>query len=233
MAGEISDMNRLLILIFLVLIIGSCSIKIPPGSYSTAPPISMSGAVHMAGIDLTLEENGRFQFNHWSDDAPPTIGIGRYKIVGRKLKLIFENAEFTNSEYATKEIECAEKDTQMVNFIITEKNGDPLVGVNIYNKEIDFGTISQIDGVGRISLPKESVQRKFQLHYLGFEDMFIEFSGQKCYDIDIIMKEKIDQLNKEHAKTIKIKKEGDQFYIKMEGWKSYSRIFLKKSKTIN
>ena len=143
---------------------------------------------------------------------------------------LFENLKINKSGYVLHEIECTKQDSQTVNFKISEKKGTPLIGVSIYNVEDDSqGTISLIDGIGHITLTKKPQNRIFQLHYMGYEDLKVTFEGNKCYDIDIILKENIEQLNRSIIKAGKLKREGDQLFIKLHTWKEYSKIYLRTS----
>jgi len=221
-------MFKYLNLLIAILVITGCSFKIPPGTYSTAPPPSKSGGFYQAGRDLTLTENGRFQYKGWSDDAPVTKGHGGYVIFGNNLFLLFENSTNPNVGYTFEEIPCTKQDSQEVNFKFRHTSGEPLIGVTIYNKnDHSQGTLSQIDGIGQIIMLKKQGKKVFVPNYIGFEAMEIEFEGDKCFDINITINEKNNKLQLGHAKIVKLKKEGDQLFIKMPIWKDYSEIYLK------
>ena len=217
-------MNKLFNLLILLLIITGCSFKIPPGTYST------SNGPSFAGRDLTLTDNGRFQYSQWTDDYHPTIGHGAYIIVGKYLLLLFENANIPKSNYSIKEIPCVEQDTQIVNFKIRSTSGEPLLGVSIYNKnDHSQGTMTtSLEGIGQVSLPKKPGKKIFVPHYGFIEPMEIEFDGDKCLDIDITLKEKVDHLQRGHFKAALLKREGDQLFWKMSYWsRKYSKIYLR------
>ena len=215
-------MNKFFSLIILVFLAGGCSFKIPPGNYTTASGPSF------AGYDFTFKENGRFQYSFWTDDGPPDIGHGGFIIIGNNILFLFENVKTIESGYVLNEIECTKQDSQVVNFKISDKIGKPLIAVSIYNKEDHTqGTITQIDGVGQITLLKEPRNRMFQLHYMGYEDLIIKFEGNKCFDIDIILKENIDLLKRGDVKAAKLKREGDQLFIKLHTWRDYNKIYLR------
>lgn len=201
-----------------------CSFKLPPGNYSTASGPSFGS------YDFTFKENGRFRYHFSTDDGPPDTGHGGYIIIGNNLLLLFENGKTINSGYILHEKECIKQDTQIVNFKISEKIGEPLIGVSIYNiDDHTQGAVSQIDGSAQFTLLKEPKPKAFQFHYTGFEDFVVEFDGGKCFDIEIILKGKVDQLKRGDFKAAKLKREGDQLFIKLHTWKDYSKIYLREN----
>ena len=211
----------------LLLLLTGCSIKIPTGTYTTAAPPS-SGRFSLAGHDLTLTDNGRFQYAQWSDDAPTTRGHGGYAIVGNNLFLLFENSANPSDGYTMKEFPCTKQDSQVVNFKFVQASGKPLIGVTTYNKnDPSQGTLSQMNGIGQISMPKTQDKKVFVTNYIGYKGMEIEFDGDQCYDIDISIHEKSKKLQLGHAKVIKLKKAGDQLSIKMPIWKNYKEVYLR------
>jgi hypothetical protein len=219
-------MCKYIFLFTFVGLVSSCGFKIPAGTYTTAAPFE-SGGVWLAGTDFTFTQNGRFQYRFWTDDGPPDIGHGGFIIIGNNILFLFENAQTNNSAYVLNEIECTKQDSQVVNFKITDKTGYPLIAVSIYNTEDHQGTITKLDGIGQITLLKEPKNRTIQLHYLGYEDLAIKFNGNKCFDIDIILRENIDHLKRGDVKVAKLKREGDQLFIKLHTWRDYSKIFKK------
>jgi len=220
-------MNKLLIFLVSISLFSSCSFKIPAGTYTTAPPPS-SGNFAFAGHDLTLTENGRFQFRFWSDDGAPLQGHGGYVIFGKNLFLLFENSSKTKAGYIKNEIACTSLDSQLVNFKINEINDSPLIGVSIYNRDDHTqGTISHLDGTGHLILPKVSNKRTFELHYMGYDQMEIEIEGDVCLDLEISMNEKMEKLQLGDIRIAKLKRKGDQFYIKMQNWREFNEIYLR------
>lgn len=216
--------HKYVIVLLVAILFYGCSFKIPAGTYSTANGPSF------ASRTLTLTDNGRFQFRQSTDDYHPTIGHGGYVIVGKYLFLLFENANIPKSGYSIKEIPCTEQDSQIVNFKISNTSGKPMLGVSIYNKhDYSQGTMtSSLDGVGQVSLPKTSDKKIFVPHYGFIEPMEIEFDGDKCLDIDIVLKQKIDHLERGRFMIGLLKREGDQLFWKMPYWsRKYSKIYLR------
>jgi len=222
-------MSRLFNLAFLLFIITGCSFKIPPGKYTTAPPPE-SGIFAFGGQNLTLTENGRFQYKHWSDDSAPTIGHGGYVVVGNYLMLVFENADIPESRYILQEIECTKQDSQVVNFLLRKPSGEPIPFVSIYNKDDSSqGTMTLMDGEGQVTMLKSSEKKVFIPHHMFLEDMEIKFAGDKCFDIEITIRDETEHLQLGHAKAIKLKREGEQLYIKMPIWKDFDKIYLREN----
>ncbi len=216
-------MNNLYSLFISLWLVSGCSFKIPHGKYTTASGPSF------ASYNFTFKENGRFIYNFSSDDGPPEIGQGSYVTIGKNLLLFFENVKSGDSEYFKNEINCTVQDSQDLNFKITETRGSPLIGVSIYNIDHDSqGTISQLDGMGQLRILKETNNRVFQLHYMGYEGLIVEVDGSKCFDIDIRLKEKIDRHARFEIKVAQLKREGGKMLIKMNNWQDFVTLYPRK-----
>ena len=55
---------------------------------------------------------------------------------------------------------------------VVEKNGDPLIGVSVFNRECKKGTTTDLDGRFEITLP--SSVKKLTFSYIGFQPLEID-----------------------------------------------------------
>ena len=160
------------------------------------------------------------------DDAPPTMGHGGFVTLNNYMILVFENAPEHPSIFYLKEVPCMVADSQNVNFILGNTSGEPLPFVSIYIKDdTSQGTMSGIDGIGQMAMLKSSTNKTFVTHYIRHEPLEIEIEGDKCYEIEATLKEEIDRLQLGNAKILKVKKEENQWFIKMHTWKKFRKIY--------
>ena len=70
---------------------------------------------------------------------------------------------------------------QLVSGIVTDSDGQPLIGVNVYAENITTGTSTDVDGVYQLSLPGEVTAIVFS--YTGFTDQVVEINGRTTINV--------------------------------------------------
>lgn len=176
---------HLLLLSFSVMTI-CCSFKLPPGKYNTT-----SGPT-FANSQFTFTEDGRFTYALSTDDGRPTSGHGGYIVLGNRLFMLFENTKKVKSGFNVNHISCTQKDSQTVNFKVTNTLGKPIIGVAIYNKKNENEyTFTNKSGEARFVAPLLDTTRNIIITYLMLETMEIEIPGNTCMEIEVVLNENI------------------------------------------
>jgi len=70
-----------------------------------------------------------------------------------------------------------------LNGVVTDPNGEPLIGVNIIAENTTFGTVTDIDGSYQLSVPGET--QKLVFSYTGYIAQTIEINGRSTIDLSM------------------------------------------------
>ncbi|MEM9650419.1 MAG: hypothetical protein AAF969_18240 [Bacteroidota bacterium] len=209
-------MNTKTLLFLLSVLTCGCGVKIPPGHYTN------TNGPSFGGTDIILKENGRFHYRSWSDDSAPSIGQGGYVTRAGYLFLMFENMHEPKNGYSIKEIEFTNVDSQDAYFTILNPAREPIPAVSFYyDQDSSFGTISQIDGKGQLSMPKTKENKTLVPHYVGIAPLEIIIPSDKCVKLEVILSFNIDRLQLGEHLLYNIKKEEDQYKFKLHYRKNY------------
>jgi len=78
----------------------------------------------------------------------------------------------------------AQKNTENISGKVLDKQGQPIIGVNIMIPGTSTGTITNVDGLWTLSVPASATKLKFS--YIGFQDQIVTIGNSRVYDITMI-----------------------------------------------
>lgn len=208
----------------------SCAFKIQSGTYTTTDPENTSG-ISFVSENITLTENGRFSYSFSTDDGPGCRGIGGYVVLINWLILVFENSDVGESKILKKEVPCMKQDSQVIDFFVSNINKEPIIAATIYNpNHQNQGAFSNMQGLATLTLPKSDSTLVLKTNLIMHDQVEFEIDGNKCYFIDVILKDKTTILELGKTKFFKLKKEEGQLFMKNSNGKDYFKVYKKENR---
>ena len=94
----------------------------------------------------------------------------------------------------TKEVDEVRNVTQqnkrIIKGVVTDENGEPLIGVSVLVKGTTTGTITDMDGIYSLEVPEDGV---LEFSYIGYQKISLSIAGRTSFNVT--MKEDALQLN--------------------------------------
>lgn len=88
------------------------------------------------------------------------------------------------SKSENRVIATVQQDKRLIKGIVTDENGDPLIGVSVLVKGSTVGTITDIDGNYSIEVPERGT---LEFSYIGYKRVSLPTSGRSSFNV--VMKE--------------------------------------------
>jgi len=149
----------------------------------------------------TIEQESEFSFFYRDKDVDVNKSVtlkADKELISEILDKIFKGQDIaytiTDRHIVLFKDEFSGQDTTkrfMVTGIVTERTGEPMVGVNIVVKGTLNGTITDPDGKYSITVPSD--QSILVFSFLGYESQEVMVGGKR--NIDIVMNEEIQSLD--------------------------------------
>lgn len=119
------------------------------------------------------------------------------------LSYVIRNNNIIISKRKSEPVKLIEKNQITVTGTVTDKEGMPMLGVNITVNGTDMGTITDADGKYSINVPDDNAVLSFS--YVGFEAMQVAIAGQSV--INVTLTESAGTLDEIVVTALGIKKE--------------------------
>lgn len=94
-------------------------------------------------------------------------------------------SSFIQAEHSTQEIRSVRQESMSVKGTVTDKKGEPLIGVSISVVGTTIATITDIDGRYDIKVPSKT--SKLKITYIGFSEQIVDVNSQST--INVILQE--------------------------------------------
>ncbi|MCT4591144.1 MAG: SusC/RagA family TonB-linked outer membrane protein [Carboxylicivirga sp.] len=145
----------------------------------------------------TIQDQSDYDFFYQPDDIDQSIKVsfnGQQKEVNEILDVALKN---TNLDYKIMDTDIVilNRDNKIetvryqeklvVKGVVTDENGDPLPGVNVFDKnDMTNGTISSVDGSYELTVNSVDVILKYS--FIGFNDQEISVSGREVINVTLV-----------------------------------------------